>query len=167
MANRGLSEHAMGSAGKENFYHSVKAAVLVLLLVTLGVLVWREAPPELFDPNWIEERLNEAELRNLQHFGYGIKAFALSMIETAIDLTEGRIAGSDLKTIIDSAKEMLAADVELLEHVAVIAYHQPAHACASIGNLNHLQRPHHRRLQRIFPPQRIDQVQHQVWAVDQ
>lgn len=70
------------------------------------------------DPEWIEARLNEAELRNLQHFGYGIKAFALSMIETAIDLTEGRIAGSDLKTIIDSAKEMLAADVELLEHVA-------------------------------------------------
>ena len=60
----------------------------------------------------------QTELRNLEHFGYGIKAFALSMIETAVELTEGRIAGSDIQTIIDSAKEMLAADVELLEQAA-------------------------------------------------
>lgn len=69
-------------------------------------------------PEWIDERLYQAEMRNLQHFGYGIKAFALSMIETAVELTEGRITGGDIQTIIDSAKEMLAAEVELLEHVA-------------------------------------------------
>lgn len=69
-------------------------------------------------PEWIDERLYQTELRNLQHFGYGVKAFALSMIETAVELTEGRITGSDIQTIIDAAKEMLAADVELLEHVA-------------------------------------------------
>lgn len=69
-------------------------------------------------PEWIEERLYQTEMRNLQQFGYGIKAFALSMIETAVELTEGRIAGSDIQTIIDTAKAMLAADVELLEHVA-------------------------------------------------
>lgn len=69
-------------------------------------------------PEWIEERLYQTEMRNLQHFGYGIKAFALSMIETAVQLSEGRIAGSDVQAIIDSAKEILAADVELLEHVA-------------------------------------------------
>lgn len=69
-------------------------------------------------PEWVDERLYQTELRNLQHFGYGIKAFALSMIETALELTEGRIAGADIQTIIDLAKEMLTADVELLEHVA-------------------------------------------------
>jgi putative hydrolase of the HAD superfamily len=69
-------------------------------------------------PEWIEERLYHTEIRNLQHFGYGIKAFALSMIETAVELTEGRIAGKDIQTIIDAAKTMLAAEVELLEHVA-------------------------------------------------
>ena len=69
-------------------------------------------------PEWIEERLFQTEMRNLQHFGYGIKAFALSMIETAVELTEGRIAGSDIQTIIDSIKAMLAADVELMEHAA-------------------------------------------------
>jgi putative hydrolase of the HAD superfamily len=67
-------------------------------------------------PEWIEQRLYQTEIRNLQHFGYGIKAFALSMIETAVELTEGRIAGSDIQALIDSAREMLAADIELLEH---------------------------------------------------
>lgn len=69
-------------------------------------------------PEWIEERLYLAETRNLEHFGYGIKAFALSMIETAIELTEGQIAGRDLQVLIDIARAMLAADVELLEHAA-------------------------------------------------
>lgn len=69
-------------------------------------------------PEWIAERLYQTEMRNLQHFGYGIKAFALSMIETAVELTEGRIAGHDIQTIIDIAREMLAADIELLDHVA-------------------------------------------------
>lgn len=69
-------------------------------------------------PEWIEQRLYQTEMRNLQHFGYGIKAFALSMIETAIELTEGRIAGADLQIIIDSAKHMLAAEVQLLDHAA-------------------------------------------------
>ena len=70
------------------------------------------------NPEWIDERLYQTEMRNLDHFGYGIKAFALSMIETALELTEGRISGSDIQTIINLAREMLAADVELLEHVA-------------------------------------------------
>jgi putative hydrolase of the HAD superfamily len=67
---------------------------------------------------WIDERLFATEMRNLQHFGYGIKAFALSMVETAVELTEGRISGRDIQTLIDLAKEMLSADVELLENVA-------------------------------------------------
>jgi putative hydrolase of the HAD superfamily len=69
-------------------------------------------------PEWIEERLYQTEMRNLEHFGYGVKAFALSMIETAVELTEGRVSGSDIQMIIGWAREMLAAEVELLEHVA-------------------------------------------------
>jgi putative hydrolase of the HAD superfamily len=69
------------------------------------------------NPEWIEKRLFQTEMRNLQHFGYGIKAFALSMIETAVELTEGRVTGQDIQTIIQLAKAMLTADVELLEHV--------------------------------------------------
>jgi putative hydrolase of the HAD superfamily len=66
---------------------------------------------------WIDARLAEAERRNLPHFGYGIKGFALSMIETAIELTEGRIESSDIRHILDIARKMLAADVQLLDRV--------------------------------------------------
>ncbi len=69
-------------------------------------------------PDRIDQRLYEAEVRNLPHFGYGIKGFALSMIETAVELTEGRISGSDVQTMIDTAKEMLSADIELLDYAA-------------------------------------------------
>jgi putative hydrolase of the HAD superfamily len=65
---------------------------------------------------WINARLYQTETHNIQHFGYGIKAFALSMIETAVELTEGRISGSDIQEIINQAKEMLNAEVQLLEH---------------------------------------------------
>jgi putative hydrolase of the HAD superfamily len=77
------------------------------------------------DPKRIDQRLAEAERNNLSHFGYGIKGFALSMIETAIELTGGRIPGNDIKVILDTAKSMLAAEVELLglvrETLAVLA----------------------------------------------
>lgn len=69
-------------------------------------------------PDWIDAQLYQTEMRNMRHFGYGIKAFALSMIETAIELTEGRISGREIKTIVDTAKTMLTAKVELLEHTA-------------------------------------------------
>lgn len=68
-------------------------------------------------PEWISERLYQTETRNLQHFGYGVKAFALSMIETAVELTEGRISGHDIQALVDLAKEMLHADIQLLDTV--------------------------------------------------
>lgn len=74
-------------------------------------------------PEWIEQRLFDREMHNLQHFGYGIKAFALSMIETAVELTEGRITGREVQQIIDVAKSMLAAEVQLLDHVAATLDH--------------------------------------------
>ena len=69
-------------------------------------------------PEWIDARLADAEKRNLPHFGYGVKGFALSMIETAIELTEGRIHSREILHILDMTRRMLSAEVELLEHVA-------------------------------------------------
>jgi putative hydrolase of the HAD superfamily len=69
-------------------------------------------------PEWIQARLDATETRNIAHFGYGIKSFALSMIETAVELTEGRLTGADVQSLIDLAKDMLNAEIELLDHVA-------------------------------------------------
>jgi putative hydrolase of the HAD superfamily len=61
----------------------------------------------------IEARVNATELRNLEYYGYGVSSFVLSLIETAIDLTGGGIAGSELRDLVDLAKQMLSEDVEL------------------------------------------------------
>lgn len=65
----------------------------------------------------IDQRLYETEMRNLAFFGYGIKGFTLSMIETAIEITEGRIGAHEIRQIIDFARDMLRAPVELLPGV--------------------------------------------------
>jgi putative hydrolase of the HAD superfamily len=64
---------------------------------------------------WIRERLYQTETRNLEHFGYGVKAFALSLVETAVELTGGRVSGRDLQTLIDLTKGMLQGPPELLD----------------------------------------------------
>ncbi len=63
---------------------------------------------------YILEHLNTVQVRNLANFGYGIKGFTLSMIETAIELTEGRVTGYEVHQIITLAKEMVASPIEVL-----------------------------------------------------
>ncbi len=65
----------------------------------------------------LADRLYQTEGRNIHVFGYGIKSFTLSMIETALEITGGRITGGDVREILDLAKSLLDAPVELLEHV--------------------------------------------------
>jgi len=79
---------------------------------------FRELLARYHPPEWINARLYETEMRNLAHFGYGVKAFTLSMIETAIELTEGQLCGEDIKFLIDQGKQMLTAEIVLLEHAA-------------------------------------------------
>jgi putative hydrolase of the HAD superfamily len=63
------------------------------------------------------ERLHATEMRNLRLFGYGIKGFTLSMIETAIEASNGEARSSDIKTVLQWGKEMLQNPIELLEGV--------------------------------------------------
>jgi putative hydrolase of the HAD superfamily len=62
------------------------------------------------------EQIDAIELANLPLYGYGAMAFVLSLIEAAIALTDGRVAGEDLRDLLELAKEMLSAEVELFEH---------------------------------------------------
>jgi putative hydrolase of the HAD superfamily len=72
---------------------------------------------EFHDKNYIERHLDATETKNIKHFGYGVKGFTLSMIETACELTEGRITGDKIKQIIGFAKEMLASPIDVLDGV--------------------------------------------------
>ncbi len=68
-------------------------------------------------PEETAERLIERERSNLEFFGYGVKGFALSMIETAIEASEGAIPSAALGEIVEWAREMMDHPVELLPGV--------------------------------------------------
>ena len=65
----------------------------------------------------LDDRLFATEMRNLRLFGYGVKSFTLSMIETAIELSHGRVSAHEIQAIIDSGRSMLEHPVELLDGV--------------------------------------------------
>jgi putative hydrolase of the HAD superfamily len=62
----------------------------------------------------VHERLLAAERGNLKIFGYGAKGMALSMVETAIELTAERISAHDLHRLVLLGKDILRHPVELL-----------------------------------------------------
>ncbi len=68
------------------------------------------------DAEVISSRLLEAETRNLALYGFGIKGFTLSMIETAIEVTDGRVDASIIREILAAGRALLAHPVETLPH---------------------------------------------------
>lgn len=64
----------------------------------------------------LTERLLDAERRNLGRYGFGIKAFMLSMIETAIEVTDDRVPARIIREIIETGQEMLSHPIDLLPH---------------------------------------------------
>jgi putative hydrolase of the HAD superfamily len=65
----------------------------------------------------LEARLNEVEKRNLRLYGYGVKGFTLSMIETAMELTGGEPPARVIREILAAGREMLTEPVEPLPGV--------------------------------------------------
>jgi len=69
------------------------------------------------EPDDIDIHLNQTEMLNLSVYGYGTKAFVLSMIETAIHLSGGQIRGEEIEKILGLGRNMLQAEVIVLPHV--------------------------------------------------
>jgi putative hydrolase of the HAD superfamily len=65
----------------------------------------------------LHERLFATEMRNLRLFGYGVKSFTLSMIETAIELSDAKVTAEEIAAIMHAGRAMLQHPVELLEGV--------------------------------------------------
>jgi putative hydrolase of the HAD superfamily len=72
--------------------------------------------PQVIQPD--DAFLNEVEMRNLPYFGYGIDGFIFSLVEAAIHITGGKISGSDLLPLLDYAREMVTAEIQVFPHVA-------------------------------------------------
>jgi putative hydrolase of the HAD superfamily len=78
---------------------------------------YRALLAQYHDAATVDRRLFATEMRNLELYGYGVKGFTLSAIETAIELTGGRIAADEIQRLIELGREMLAHPVELLDGV--------------------------------------------------
>ena len=63
------------------------------------------------DPARVETVLAETEIGNVRWYGYGIKSFTLSMLETATALSDGKISAEVVRSIFQIGRDMLAADV--------------------------------------------------------
>jgi len=69
------------------------------------------------EPDHLRDRLLAAERRNLKVYGFGIKGFTLSMVETAIEVTDERVPAHVIEKILSAGREMHAHPVETLPHV--------------------------------------------------
>ena len=69
------------------------------------------------EPGELSAHLLDTERRNLKQYGFGIKGFTLSMIETAIEVTRGDIPASVIAEILEAGRDMLSHPVETLPHV--------------------------------------------------
>ena len=79
---------------------------------------YRALLAEYHDAATVDRTLLATEVRNLELYGYGVKGFTLSAIETAIQLTGGKIRAEEIQQLIDRGREMLAHPVDLLDGVA-------------------------------------------------
>lgn len=64
--------------------------------------------------NKIDQELFKMEMKNLDVYGYGVKGFMLSMIESALDLSNNTISQATISKILNLGKEMIMQPVELL-----------------------------------------------------
>lgn len=67
--------------------------------------------------NKIDQELYKMEIKNLELYGYGVKGFMLSMIESALELSNNQISQATILEILGLGKEMIQHEVELLDGV--------------------------------------------------
>lgn len=70
------------------------------------------------DPGDIERRLAAVEYRNLAAYGYGVKGFTLSMLESALEISDGRVSTAAMAEILAAGRDLMRHPVDLLPGVA-------------------------------------------------
>ena len=86
----------------------------------------------------LSKELFRIEMQNLELYGYGIKAFTLSMIESAMQISNNTISLEDIQKIISYGKELLQMPVELIddaESVLKVLYKKYRLVLATKGDL--------------------------------
>jgi putative hydrolase of the HAD superfamily len=78
---------------------------------------FNELLAEFADEAALEDRLAEIERRNLATYGYGAKGFTLSMLETALDISDGKVAQATLREILEAGRDLMKHPMEPLPGV--------------------------------------------------
>ena len=68
-------------------------------------------PPDL------DDIVHATDMRNLPTYGFGVSSFTLSLIETAIAVTGGRVTGAEIDRLLAIARHMISADIRLIDEV--------------------------------------------------
>lgn len=102
----------IGFDGDDTLWHSEQ-----LFVATQQAFRELIAPYVELDEAALDARLVEVERANLPTFGYGVKAFTLSLLETAIEVTGGAIPSPRLREVLELGKVLLDHPVQLLDGV--------------------------------------------------
>lgn len=80
-----------------------------------SIMKFKEILADYHENDRLIDILSDKAISNLKHFGYGVKGFTLSLIETALDVTEDRIPAAQIRNILELGKEMMNAPINLLD----------------------------------------------------
>lgn len=83
---------------------------------------YRELLSRYHDAATVDRTLYATEKRNVELYGYGVKGFTLSAIETAIELTSGQISAEEIRRLITMGQGMLEHPIELLDGVVDVLH---------------------------------------------
>ena len=67
--------------------------------------------------NKIDQELFKMEMKNLELYGYGIKGFMLSMVESALEISNNTVSQATITELLNLGKRMITHPVDLLEGV--------------------------------------------------
>jgi putative hydrolase of the HAD superfamily len=98
---------AIGFDADDTLWHNERAFQLTQARFT-------ELLADFAAPDHLQDRLLAAERRNLGHYGFGVKGFVLSMIETAIEVTDARVSARVIGELVGAGQDMLRHPIELL-----------------------------------------------------
>ena len=79
---------------------------------------FRQLMADYGQPEWIAAHLDEIEVNNIQWYGYGIKSYTLSMIQTAIAISNGQVPASVIDALLAISRQMLEIRVAVMPGVA-------------------------------------------------
>src|SRR5262245_57757801 len=105
-----MALRAIGFDGDDTLWHN--EGLFSMTQSRFRALLADTAPPDELDA-----RMLETERENVSVYGYGVKGFTLSMIETAIEVTNGNIDADRIAQILTFAKDQLSQPTELLPGV--------------------------------------------------